>query len=83
MIDTISWSPEECLKQIKKYLPELHYEKLSVLVEEYKKMDTLLSWKHQTVEDFCTIKKFLVEADEKLKEMQDWSNSITELKFIM
>ena len=52
-------------------------------MEEYKKMDSLLSRKHQTVEDFCTIKKFLIDADEKLKEMQDRSNSITELKFIM
>ena len=83
LIDTISKSPDECLKQIKRYLPELHYEKLSVLVEEYKKMDNLLSRKHSSVEDFCTIKKFLIEADERLKEMQDRSNSITELKFIM
>lgn len=69
MIDTIQWSPEECLKQIKWYLPELHFEKLNVLVEEYKKMDVLLSRKHSTVDDFCTIKKFLIEADEKLKEL--------------
>jgi hypothetical protein len=36
MISEISKSPEDCLKQIKKYLPELHMEKLSALVDEYR-----------------------------------------------
>lgn len=46
-------------------------------------MELDLSRKHSSVDEFCTIKKFLIDADEKLKEMQDWSNAITELKFIM
>lgn len=46
-------------------------------------MESDLSRWHSTVEEFCTIKKFLIDADERLKEMQDRSNAITELKFIM
>jgi hypothetical protein len=46
-------------------------------------MEIDLSRKHTNVEEFCTLKRFLIDADEKLKEMQDRSNAITELKFIM
>lgn len=36
MINEIQKSPEDCLKQITLYLPELHQEKLTALVDEYR-----------------------------------------------
>ena len=83
MIQEIKQSPLRCLKDIKKFLPDLSYEKVCTLCAELQAMEKLLERKPKNVDEYCEIMKYLRETAEYIDEVAEKYQSIGELHIIM
>jgi len=68
---------------LKNYLPVLSYEGLDAICNRYVEVDKKLSRRAETVTEFCEIKKFLWEAQDKISEIRDQYAESYNLRIIM